>query len=117
MTGKTGAARIALSAGVPVIPVAQWGAHTILPPYTKTPLLFPRKTIAMTAGPPVPLDDLRAEPLTPQVLRQATDRIMDDITGLLEEIRGGKAPAERFDPRVAGVRLTGNPNRSRRRRS
>ena len=27
MTGKTGAARIALASGVPVIPVAQWGAQ------------------------------------------------------------------------------------------
>jgi 1-acyl-sn-glycerol-3-phosphate acyltransferase len=117
MTGKTGAARIALSSGVPVIPVAQWGAHTILPPYTKKPLLLPRKTIAMTAGRPVPLDDLREEPMTPEVLREATSRIMDEITRLLEEIRGERAPAERFDPRTAGVRLTGNPHKSRRRRS
>jgi 1-acyl-sn-glycerol-3-phosphate acyltransferase len=117
MTGKTGAARIALSSGVPVIPVAQWGAHTILPPYTKKPLLLPRKTIAMTAGPPVALDDLREVPMTPEVLREATDRIMGDITGLLEEIRGEQAPAERFDPRTAGVSLTGNPHKSRRRRS
>jgi 1-acyl-sn-glycerol-3-phosphate acyltransferase len=117
MSGKTGAARIALSSGVPVIPVAQWGAHTILPPYTKTPLLLPRKTIAMTAGKPVALDDLREKPLTPEVLREATDRIMGDITSLLEEIRGERAPAERFDPRTAGVSLTGNPHKSRRRRS
>jgi 1-acyl-sn-glycerol-3-phosphate acyltransferase len=119
MTGKTGAARIALSADVPVIPIAQWGAHTILPPYTKTPKLFPRKTICMSAGPPVELDDLRDKPLTPDVLREATDRIMGDITRLLEDIRGEQAPPERFDPRKAGVRLTGNPraarNRGRRR--
>jgi 1-acyl-sn-glycerol-3-phosphate acyltransferase len=117
MTGKTGAARIALSSEVPVIPVAQWGAHTILPPYTKMPLLLPRKTIAMTAGKPVALDDLRGKPLTPDVLREATDRIMEDITRLLEEIRGEQAPAQRFDPRTAGVSLTGNPHKSRRRRS
>ncbi|WP_189172061.1 lysophospholipid acyltransferase family protein [Pilimelia anulata] len=29
--GKTGAARLALAAGVPVVPVAQWGAHEVLP--------------------------------------------------------------------------------------
>jgi 1-acyl-sn-glycerol-3-phosphate acyltransferase len=113
MTGKTGAARIALSAGAPVIPVAQWGAHRILAPYAKRPRLLPRKTIEMTAGPPVDLDDLRAldeKKLTPAVLRAATNRIMDDITGLLEGIRGERAPAERFDPRTAGVRTIGNPN-------
>jgi 1-acyl-sn-glycerol-3-phosphate acyltransferase len=109
MRGKTGAARIALAAGVPVIPVAQWGAHEILAPYAKRPHLFPRRTIAMTAGPPVDLEDLREVPLTPAVLVEATDRIMDDVTGMLEEIRGGRAPAERFDPRAAGVRPIGNP--------
>lgn len=109
MAGKTGAARIALSTDAPVIPVAQWGAHEILPPYTKKPLLLPRKTIAMTAGKPVALDDLRAQELTPAVLREATDRIMADVTRLLEEIRGQQAPTERFDPRTAGVALTGNP--------
>ena len=109
MRGKTGAARIALAAGVPVIPVAQWGAHEILAPYAKRPRLFPRKTISMTAGPPVELDDLRQTPLTPAVLTEATDRIMDDITRLLEEIRGESAPAQRFDPRAAGVRQIGNP--------
>jgi 1-acyl-sn-glycerol-3-phosphate acyltransferase len=117
MTGKTGAARIALTAGVPVIPVAQWGANHILAPYTKRPRLFPRKTISMTAGPPVDLDDLRDRPLTPALLRQATDRIMDDITRMLEEIRGERAPAERFDPRAKGVREIGNPHEKKSRRS
>jgi 1-acyl-sn-glycerol-3-phosphate acyltransferase len=110
MSGKTGAARIALSADVPVIPVAQWGAHYILWPYTKVPHLFPRKTVSMTAGEPVELDDLRGQNLTPELLREATNRIMDDITRLLEEIRGEQAPGERFDARKAGVSQIGNPN-------
>jgi 1-acyl-sn-glycerol-3-phosphate acyltransferase len=111
MTGKTGAARIALTAGAPVIPVAQWGANEILLPYTKRPRLFPRKTVTCKAGDPVDLDDLRGQQLTPAILREATDRIMDAITRLLEEIRGEPAPAVRFDPRAAGVRQIGNPNK------
>jgi len=117
MTGKTGAARIALASGVPVIPVAQWGANHILAPYAKRPRLFPRKTISMKAGPPVDLDDLRGRPLTPALLRQATDRIMDDITRLLEDVRGEQAPAERYDPKVHGVRQIGNPHTKKSRRS
>ncbi len=113
MTGKTGAARIALASGAPVIPMAQWGANHILAPYAKRPRLLPRKTIYMTAGTPVDLDDLRAQPLTPELLRVATDRIMDDITRLLEDIRGEHAPVERFDPRTAGVREIGNPHDKR----
>ena len=35
MTGKSGAARIALETGCPVIPVGQWGAQELLPPYAK----------------------------------------------------------------------------------
>ncbi|MGA8208952.1 MAG: lysophospholipid acyltransferase family protein [Nocardioidaceae bacterium] len=111
MRGKTGAARIALATGAPVVPVAQWGAHEILPPYARRPHLLPRHTVSMTAGAPVDLDDLRRRPVTPQVLAEATGRIMDDVTRLLEEIRAARAPAERFDPRQAGVREIGNPRR------
>jgi len=110
MTGKTGAARIALTAGVPVVPVAQWGAQEILYPYAKKPRLFPRHTVHSKVGDPVDLDDLRELPLTPENLRIATDRIMDAITGLLADIRQEEPPAERFDPRRSGVRLTGNPH-------
>ncbi len=116
MTGKTGAARIALASGAPVIPIAQWGAHDILAPYGKKPRLLPRKTISMKAGEPVALDDLRAKPISPEVLREATDRIMDAITSLLADLRGEQAPAVRFDPRARGVSEIGNPNSPRKRR-
>ena len=36
MVGKTGAARVALATGCPVIPVAQWGPEQLLPPYKGT---------------------------------------------------------------------------------
>ncbi len=61
-------------------------------------------------GDPVDLEDLRDQEITPALLLEATERIMDAITALLEDIRGEKAPPERFDPRKAGVRLTGNPH-------
>ena len=38
---------------------------------------------------------------------------MAAITALLEEIRGEQAPAERFDPRAAGLPVTGDPRRPR----
>jgi 1-acyl-sn-glycerol-3-phosphate acyltransferase len=109
MVGKTGTARIALSTGVPVIPVAQWGVHEILPPYAKRIHVLPRKTIHTKAGPPVDLSDLRGREQTIPLLREATDRIMSAITGLLEDIRGESAPAERFDPRKEGVPEYGDP--------
>ena len=63
------------------------------------PHLLPRKTLRLVAGPPVPLDDLRATPVTPQVVAAATDRIMDAITALVAELRQEPAPPDRYDPR------------------
>jgi 1-acyl-sn-glycerol-3-phosphate acyltransferase len=110
MVGKTGAARIALTTGRPVIPCAQWGPQEILAPYARRPHLLPRKVMRISAGPPVDLRDVAQAGLTNESLRDATARIMAAITALLEEIRGEEAPAERFDPRVAGVADIGNPN-------
>ena len=92
MPGKSGAARIALTTGCPVVPVAQWGPQDILFPYSKRPHLLPRRTVHVLAGPPVDLDDLRGRPLSAAVLAEATRRIMSDITGLLERLRGERAP-------------------------
>ncbi len=114
MTGKTGAARIALETGCPVIPVGQWGPQQLLAPYAMRPHLFPRKHVTMRAGDPVDLSDLVALPRTPEVVQQATDRIMEALTEQVAEIRGEVAPAERFDPRRAGVRQIGNPNKKER---
>ncbi|HET9871289.1 MAG TPA: lysophospholipid acyltransferase family protein [Propionibacteriaceae bacterium] len=99
MAGKTGAARIALATGCPVIPVGQWGAQDIMPGKKPSlPRFFPRKTLALKAGDPVALDDLRGQPPTPAVLRQATDRIMDAITALVADLRQQAAPPSRVDP-------------------
>jgi 1-acyl-sn-glycerol-3-phosphate acyltransferase len=109
MVGKTGAARVALETECQVIPIAQWGPQEILPPYTKRLRLFPLKTIHVKAGPPVALDDLRSQPVTGSVLREATERIIDAIVTQLAEIRGEIPPPERFDARAAGLPPTGDP--------
>lgn len=111
MVGKTGAARIALDTSCPVIPVGHWGAQNILAPYARRPDLFPRKHVTMKAGDPVPLEDLRDQERTLANLHIATNRIMDAITVEVAAIRGGHPPRERFDPRKAGVKQTGDPNR------
>jgi 1-acyl-sn-glycerol-3-phosphate acyltransferase len=99
MAGKTGAARIALRTGAPVIPIAQWGAQDVFAPYSKRPQFFPRKTLKVLAGPAVDLSELSgSRPNDDAALRAATEKIMDAITGLLEELRGEQAPAVRFDP-------------------
>lgn len=102
MKGKTGAARIALRTGCPVIPIGQWGAQELM--YGRQihfPKLFPRKTLRLIAGDPVPLDDLRQLPVTGAVLETATTRIMDAITSLVAELRQEPPPAQRYDPQRA----------------
>jgi 1-acyl-sn-glycerol-3-phosphate acyltransferase len=98
MVGKTGAARLALTTGAPVIPVAQWGAQDILPYGSKKPKLWPRKTVRMTAGPPVDLSAYAGQRLAASTLRAATADIMADVTALLAEIRQEAPPAEVWDP-------------------
>jgi 1-acyl-sn-glycerol-3-phosphate acyltransferase len=116
MAGKSGAARIALETGAPVIPIGQWGAHDLLYPYAKKPHLFPRTRITMKVGDPVPLDDLAAaQPRTLEVINQATARIMAALTALVADLRHEEAPAVRFDPRKAGIPPIGNPAKKERR--
>ncbi|NJQ02331.1 lysophospholipid acyltransferase family protein [Streptomyces zingiberis] len=99
MHGKTGVARVALLTKAPVIPVAQWGANEAVPPYarTKRVRLFPRKTLRVTAGPPVDLSAYYGQELNPQVLREATETVMLAITELLAEVRGEPVPGELYD--------------------
>ncbi len=113
MMAKSGAARIALETGCPVIPVGQWGSQYLLAPYAKKPDLLPRKHVIMKAGDPVDLADLLDEPASAHTVHVATERIIEAITQLVSDIRGQAAPQERFDPRKAGVVPIGNPNRRR----
>jgi hypothetical protein len=102
MVGKTGAARLALTTGAPVIPIAHWGAQEILPYGTKKPHLFPRKTVRMAAGPPVDLSAYAGQRLGASTLRAATADIMADITALLAKIRLQTPPAAPWDLDAGG---------------
>src|SRR5690242_12390855 len=101
MVAKTGIARLALKTGVPVIPVAHWGAQDILPYGSKKPHVLPRHTVRMLAGPPVDLAPYAGQPLTRTVLRAATATIMSDITHLLARLRGEPPPEAPYDPAAA----------------
>lgn len=103
MAGRTGVARLALLSGAPVLPLAQWGVQEILDSY-RTPGFhpFPRRTVRFRYGPPVDLSSYAGAPLTAEVLRSATERVMDAITRELEVLRGEKAPAQRMEHRGDG---------------
>lgn len=96
MTGRTGAARIALATGAALLPMGIWGAQEVMAPYRKQLRLLPRKTMQVEVGAPVDLEDLRDRPLDAETLRIATDRLMAAITALVEDLRGQRAPVTRF---------------------
>ncbi len=92
MRGKTGAARLALMTGAPVIPVAMWGPERIFDPRTKKLRPRPRTPVWVWAGPPVDLSEWKGAEPTTAVLNDMTDIIMLRIRDLLGEIRGSTPP-------------------------
>lgn len=101
MRARTGVARLALLSGAPVIPVAQWGAHELLPYPTKKFHLLPRKTMRIIVGPPVDLSAFAGRPMTAELLREATEVVMRRIADQLVELRGGTPPDAFFDAAAA----------------
>ncbi len=105
MVSKTGVARLALESNIPVVPIAHWGAQRILPYGKFVPKLLPRKTVQIVAGPPVDLSEFAGQPLSNQVLRAATDKIMTEVAALLGDLRGMTPPTEFYHPAVARRKL------------
>ncbi len=99
MTGQSGAARLALATRVPLFPVAQWGAHKVIPRFRKGLKLIPPQTLYVTCGDAVNLSDLYDKEISAEILTIATDRIMDALTNLLAEIRQENPPLVRWDRR------------------
>nr|WP_232527715.1 lysophospholipid acyltransferase family protein [Microbacterium suaedae] len=107
MRGKSGAARLALAGDIPLIPVAHWGEQQFMPRYGRLRFFPPRRRVVFSVGEPVELSDLRGREHEKGVIAEATARVMQEITRLLEELRGEKAPAERWDPSQHGQAETG----------
>ena len=99
MRARTGVARLALLSGAPVVPIAQWGPQAILPYRARRPKLLPRRTMQVIAGPPVDLSDFVGKPVTAELLRDATDRVMHVVADLLAGLRGGTPPPVFYDSR------------------
>jgi 1-acyl-sn-glycerol-3-phosphate acyltransferase len=95
MRGKTGAARLALATGTPVIPVVSWGAQQIFDPRTKKLRLRPRTPVTVVAGPPIDLSRWAGTTPTSPVLAEITNEIMNRLRDMIGEVRG-EEPAPLF---------------------
>lgn len=108
MRGKSGAARLALAGEIALVPMAQWGTQEIMGRYEKGLKFWPpRKPVRVLIGKPIDLSDLRGRANESSAITEATDRLMAAVTALLEELRGEKAPAERWNPSAHGQKETG----------
>ncbi|MDR1151553.1 MAG: 1-acyl-sn-glycerol-3-phosphate acyltransferase [Bifidobacteriaceae bacterium] len=101
MAARPGVGRLALSTGVPVVPIGQWGAHEVLPRTGRFPRPLPRHTEHIRVGPAVNLDDLMGR-TDPGAAREATDRIMKAVTAIVGELRGAIPPDRPYNPYGAG---------------
>ncbi|MDH6181486.1 1-acyl-sn-glycerol-3-phosphate acyltransferase [Microbacteriaceae bacterium SG_E_30_P1] len=102
MRGRFGAVRLSLEHGIPIVPCAHWGVQEILPRYSKKLSIFPRKNVDVIFGEPVDLSPWQDKPKTGATYAAATTAVMQSITKLLEELRGERAPLERWDPAEHG---------------
>jgi len=95
LPAQKGAAGIALMAGAPVVPVGLWGTQRRWP---KSGLTFSppaRPTVAVVYGEPIRSE---GDPRRRPDVQALTNRIMDDISGLVAQARRSSEPSPHSSP-------------------
>lgn len=77
--GRTGMARIAIEAGVPVIPVAMIGTYDIQPTGQVLPKI---KRVGVAFGEPIDMSRFAGKQKDPAALREATNLVMESLKRL-----------------------------------
>lgn len=80
--GRTGVARLALAAGVPVIPVGLVGTEKVMPKDAKIPRLWGRTKVKVRFGKPIDISRYAGKEKDRFVLRSLTDEIVFEIMEL-----------------------------------
>jgi 1-acyl-sn-glycerol-3-phosphate acyltransferase len=115
--GKTGTGRLALGTGSPLVPVAIWGSHEVLP-YSAPEGMWPAIWRALRRRPAVrghfgrPLDLSDIDPARPGAAQKVTDRLLDAIVEALEPLRAD----EPDEPRHVDATRETETRRTHRRR-
>lgn len=94
MTFKTGAARLALDTGAPIVPAAQWGPQDIKGPYTSSIDVRPGRSVRYTFRPALDLSDVRTQAGSAdrEAVATAVARMHHEVRAGVEELRGVSAP-------------------------
>lgn len=92
MRGKTGAARLRLLTGAPVIPIVADGCERLFDPRTKKISLKPRRPIAVVTGPALDLSRWDGAESNAATLQEMTEAIMLGLRDLLAQVRNETPP-------------------------
>jgi 1-acyl-sn-glycerol-3-phosphate acyltransferase len=84
--GKTGAVRLALATGAPVVPLASWGSQAVWQKSGKGSLKFGRP-VWVKAGPPIDFGPRAAEVDDGVALREMTAQLMGVLTAMAVDLR------------------------------
>jgi 1-acyl-sn-glycerol-3-phosphate acyltransferase len=95
--GKTGAVRLALRTGAPIVPVAMVGTHRVLdrhrPVRSVLVALLLRPRVLTAVGDPIDVRALAGGGTAgPAEVRRLTDHVMGELIALVEGLRGEPAP-------------------------
>jgi len=108
MRARTGAIRLSLETGVPIIPVGQWGTEAVMDTYSSKIRPKPWHKVRIVIGKPISMDPYKDKKMSTDDLVELSDKVMVEITKIVEELRGEKAPAKRFVPSEHGLPEHGN---------
>lgn len=104
LRGKTGAVRLALKAGVPIIPVGVSGTGQAFPPEAYPRLEMPpvQKKVPITVkyGKPIYLNEKNPDKVDKKKIREYTDKVMKEISNLVDHSRAFvpiKVPMKKLD--------------------
>jgi 1-acyl-sn-glycerol-3-phosphate acyltransferase len=84
--GKTGAVRLSLATGVPILPVATWGGQYVWRKDGRQNLAFGRP-IWVRAGDTIDPRSRAGADAEPALVRALTDELMDGLSSLVEDLR------------------------------
>ena len=86
MQGRTGIARLAIAAGVPVIPLAIWGSQHVWQKQGKGSLKFARP-IWLRAGAPIDVSAHGEDPEDPDTLAAVVADVMAELSHIVDDLR------------------------------
>jgi 1-acyl-sn-glycerol-3-phosphate acyltransferase len=98
MEAKSGAARLALGSGVPLIPCAVWGTQNIWPKGYAKNWWPPRQDVLVRVGEPL---EVQGDPSSPEDWKKVGARLMESIEALVASLRPAIPDRRKLKKRAA----------------